>query len=397
MIAPLAVAAAVLAGGSHEAARMCTPNLAWQDRYPVWRGSTIAFQREPVGCKTDLVTTMAADGRRLRTVGAGVSPALSSRGRLAWTNVFGRIVVDGRDVTGGEDPAWSPSGDRLAFLRGEALWVREMASGAELRLADVAVFAPFSEAHVTSPSWSPDGQEIAYVRPGLKISVAHADGSGVRRLTSGLDRQVAPAWSPDGQRIAFMSDRGDSFDIWMIHPDGSETARLTTGDADESLPAWSPNGGRIAFLRSTGAGYGKAALLVMGGEGGFERRIAVDAHGFSQPVWSPDGSQIAFSSGRECGRWGLYVVDPDSGGGPRRITNRCRFTGTAGDDVVRGSPFRDVLTGGRGRDILDAGAGDNTIFARDGRRDVVRGGPGQDTAYVDRGIDRVTGVEKLLR
>lgn len=410
----LAVVVAALAGGSDRAAAGCNPNLAWQDRYPAWQGSAIVFQREEVGCAgPEVVATVRPDGSRLDAVASGVTPAVSSAGKLAWTNAFGRIVVDGVDVTGGENPAWSPSGDRLAFLRGKALWVRELESGAERRLADAAVFAPFSEAHVTTPSWSPDGREIAFVGPGLKISVAAADRSGVRRLTSGLDRQVAPAWSPDGARIAFMSDRGDSFDIWTIHPDATGTARLTRDDADESLPAWSADGRRIAFLRATGRGYGKAALVVMGGEGGFERTIGADAHGFSQPAWSPEGTRIVFSAGRECGRWGLYVVEAASGA-QQRITNRCRFTGSPHHDALRGTPFLDFLDGrggndvirglagpdrilgGSGRDTLNGGDGADSIYARDGERDMVLGGRGRDSAQIDRGLDRVSGVERLL-
>ena len=46
--------------------------------------------------------------------------------------------------------------------------------------------------------------------------------------------------------------------------------------------------------------------------------------------------------------------------------------------------------------MLEGGEGADTIIARDGRRDVVSGGPGKDSARVDRGRDRVTGVERLL-
>jgi dipeptidyl aminopeptidase/acylaminoacyl peptidase len=404
----LAPSESVLAG--------CNPNLAWQDRNPSWGGDgTIAFERESVGCggAPELVVVTTPDGKRSKTEGRGVQPAVSRTGRVAWTSEFSRLVVDGTDVTGGESPAWSPAGNRLAFLRGEGLWVRELGSGQELRLADVAIFSPFTQAHVTRPSWSPDGRAVAFVGPGLKLSVARADGSGVTKLTSGLDRQVSPAWSPDGDRIAFASDRGDSFDIWSIAPDGTGTQRLTDDPEDETLPAWSPDGLRIAFVKETGKEYGEALLWVMGRHGGAEIAVGEDAHAFSQPAWSPDGKRIVFASGRECLRWGLYMLNVGTDA-DARISNPCRFVGTARDDKLKGTPFldflvglrgddvlrglggRDKLTGGTGRDVLEGGDGPDTIIARDGRRDVVSGGPGKDTARIDRGLDRVTGVERLL-
>jgi dipeptidyl aminopeptidase/acylaminoacyl peptidase len=393
----------------------CNPNLAWQDRYPSWGAGTIAYERESVGCggAPELVVVTTPDGKRTKTLGQGNYPAVSSQGRVAYTNEFSRLVVDGKDVTGGLAPAWSPSGDRLAFIRGDGLWVRDLRRGEDMRLADVAIFSPFTQAHVTTPSWSPDDREIAYVGPGLKISVARADGSGARKLTSGLDRQASPAWSPAGDRIAFASDRGDDWDIWSIRPDGTETQRLTDRPVDETLPVWSPDGNQIAFVRETGTAFAEALLWVMGGEGGFERPVGDDAHAFSQPAWSQDGKRVVFASGRECLRWGLYVLSFGSDTQPR-ITNPCRFVGTGRDDKLKGSPFldflaglggddvlrglggRDTLTGGTGRDLLDGGKGADTIVARDGRRDVVIGGPGKDSARVDRGLDRVTGVERFL-
>jgi hypothetical protein len=44
-------------------------------------------------------------------------------------------------------------------------------------------------------------------------------------------------------------------------------------------------------------------------------------------------------------------------------------------------------------DVLIGGRGNDTIRAKDGKRDIIRGGPGRDTAYVDK-VDKVTGVEK---
>ena len=74
-----------------------------------------------------------------------------------------------------------------------------------------------------------------------------------------------------------------------------------------------------------------------------------------------------------------------------------RIFGGAGVDQLGGGGGADVLSGGSGADRLDGGAGADSLNARDGRRDVVLGGPGRDRARVDRGLDRVLGVEVLLR
>jgi hypothetical protein len=43
--------------------------------------------------------------------------------------------------------------------------------------------------------------------------------------------------------------------------------------------------------------------------------------------------------------------------------------------------------------VLIGDRGNDTIRARNGKRDIIRGGPGRDKAYVDK-VDKVTGVEK---
>lgn len=70
------------------------------------------------------------------------------------------------------------------------------------------------------------------------------------------------------------------------------------------------------------------------------------------------------------------------------------IVGRGGNDTIYGGPGNDTLDGGAGKDVLRGGAGNDTFRARDGRRDVVEGGRGADTAIADRTLDRLLGIER---
>ncbi len=70
------------------------------------------------------------------------------------------------------------------------------------------------------------------------------------------------------------------------------------------------------------------------------------------------------------------------------------LVGRSGNDLLEGGAGRDHLVGGSGIDQLRGGAGVDAIAALDGRADIVNGGAGADVATLDRGLDRVTLVER---
>ncbi len=77
-------------------------------------------------------------------------------------------------------------------------------------------------------------------------------------------------------------------------------------------------------------------------------------------------------------------------------SGRDRLFGESGSDRLTGGGGSDRLDGGPGRNAYDAGRGDDRIKARNGLREQVRCGPGEDTARVDRN-DRLRGCEHVAR
>lgn len=200
------------------------------------------------------------------------------------------------------------------------LHIREPASGYTL----VATATGLNAGTSTDFDVRPSGR-IAFVsdRDGApKIYVMNADGSGVSRLTSGVEADSRPAWSPDGRKIAF-ARAGDSgtCGIYVMNADGSGLTRLTASCSD-GHPTWSPDGARIAFSKWTLGSLG-TGIYVMNADGSGVARLTeglLDAY----PAWSPDGRRIAFNltSEHPVGDWftQVYVMNAD-GSGARRLTS----------------------------------------------------------------------------
>jgi WD40-like Beta Propeller Repeat/RTX calcium-binding nonapeptide repeat (4 copies) len=418
------VAASLGVAGPAPAQAGCNANQAWQDRFPAWSptGGAIAFMRQQVGCDPPPESLgilqsgrpeeiIGADGLR----GSWASPSWSPNGLAVALGSFrNSVAVDAPGGVVGDDgpgafPSWA--GTSIAVTVGSSLQVIELITGTRRTL--VPSYAKPTQSNGVA-SWSPDRTRLAF---GVMVNsteggigVVNADGSGFRVIARGPNQSVNPTWSPDGQRLAFETNRSGDFEIYSVRADGTDVRNLSrSAIGDDRMPAW--HGDTIAFIsnrdRSPRDLYG-FALYTMSSDGSNQRWRAADLHPYSGLSWSPDGSQLAFASGRECFRWGIYVIDLQTES-VRRVTNQCTFNGGARDDTLSGTPFKDfldgfggndrlyglagadILRGDYGNDSLYGGPGPDLLLGGGGRN-TVRGGDGNDRIQSDpRGHDRIFG------
>lgn len=267
--------------------------------YPVG-SSPIVFNDLDVGWLGEQIWSMDATGRRVRLVTftprcRDIGPAWSPDGRwLAFESdrAPGKgnsdiYLLDGHgrhlhdltpDPDPDSDPAWSPSGEEIAFLRpnprachpspkpepgvivtcgdanAESVMVVDVNSG---RVRTVGYTGSTTGER---PTWSRDGRWILDwngTKEGLYL--IRADGHGSRLLKRG--RFANPAFSPDSKRIAAACSPRDplglSTSICVMRSDGSGLRAITPVRGTMSVvadfdPAWSPSGRRVLFARCNG-------------------------------------------------------------------------------------------------------------------------------------------------
>jgi Tol biopolymer transport system component len=130
------------------------------------------------------------------------------------------------------------------------------------------------------PAWSPDGSQLLYVKNGRDGTrgapqIVRYDIRTKRIAALTGPGYTSPAWSPDGRFVAATKTSALDTDVVILDArNGNELLRLTS-DGHSWSPVWSPRGDGVAFLHIVGAVVDLAYLPLTG----------------TAPQWTP-GKQV---------------------------------------------------------------------------------------------------------
>jgi Tol biopolymer transport system component len=235
--------------------------------------------------------------------------------------------------TGDLNPAYSPDGKAVAFIRlnnclfGGQIYTLALSPDGKVIGEPRAV--SWAGTNAVSAAWTRDGRELVYRQTG-----EHGfQRTGVferrtpRRLKLQLTGIENPAISPDGHSLVFSVGHTDvdiaRSDIAApVHEPHSERVISSTRTDTESRQ--SPDGRRLVFASERS---GAQEIWIAGVDGTGSRQLTNLNVLSGQPSWSPDGKWIAFDSRPRGGHARIYVVPPDQ----PRIT---QITSGSTDDFV---------------------------------------------------------------
>lgn len=190
-------------------------------------------------------------------------------------------------------PSWSPDSSRIAFTKPDPVdpEVYPTDSGIYAMDADgsnVNVVIDADDVRESGPAWSPTGDTIAFLQPtphpdgGDKegvVRVVSADGTGVATLTEPVDAwDVFLQWAPDGTKLMFwrLEMTGDyETRIGVVNADGSEERLLVSADGGG---VWSPDATKIAYSR-------RGNIFVIGTDGTGRTRLVGGRAFDASPSW----------------------------------------------------------------------------------------------------------------
>lgn len=238
---------------------------------------------------------------------------------VAQRTTLSALLRDG-DVPGGRTSGikWSSDRPEVATVRENGL---------------VEAIAPGHAMVTATAPWGKKASADIFIVGDLWLSSNRSGNYGIYQMRAPGPLQLLPvlvdnasniqaALAPDRTQVAFSSNKGGSFDLYVMDADGGRVRRLTSSTGGEGEPAWTPDGSRIIYTVTSGTTTQIASVTVDGRE---SRPLTTASGGNHSPSVSPDGRAIAFVSARD-GNHAVYTMNLD-GSNQRKLTrNSARET-----------------------------------------------------------------------
>ena len=270
---------------------------------------------------------------------------------------------DGQEI---QQLRWSFDARAIVYVRGGTANPDLDPKGVseDLWIASVDQNAPRKLGAGSDPAVSPRGGVVAFIRGGQVVIAPMSEITAKAKVIHTRGTCSRPAWSPDGGQVAFVSSRGDHSLIGVYDVAHQMLHYLDPGTDYDSEPAWSPDSRTIAFLRVPSSGLRPVrqaereglpwSIRIAPADGGSGREVwrAREGRGsvfhgvnaVNQILWSESGRLVFPWEGD--GWTHLYSI-PADGGTPTLLTPGDFEV----DDVALAAGRRDVVFSSNQGDI----------------------------------------------
>lgn len=214
-------------------------------------------------------------------------------------------------------PAWSPSGDQIAFLADG----QEPEHHAEVFVMSLQGGDPIQITHagagVEQFIWRPDGKAIAYLTrdtPPKKTGIARFEDG--YQVTDNAYLAVGPFY-PSHLWLATKPAETSSLD-WKSQRLTSGSWSVAAGEAQSTL-SWAPDGRTLAYVRLPNSILGDAERSIvelLDPRSAASRQLTSRVHFEYNPRISPDGKHLAYTYARDGDPNKLAAIYLSSGNGP---------------------------------------------------------------------------------
>jgi serine/threonine protein kinase/dipeptidyl aminopeptidase/acylaminoacyl peptidase len=263
----------------------------------------------------------------------------------------------------GHAGAWSPDGKRVAYCKGNEIFLAKSDGGEPHQLLIAGGTA-------SDIRWSPDGSNLRFTVNDPKTNYrsiwqAAEDGGNLHLLLPGWSdapNECCGKWTPDGKYFVFQARRDATVDLWAINERGGffratplAPVQLTTGPMNVGNPVpsrdgkklfvqgWQPRGELLRYdskskqlapylsgISAMGLDFSRDGEWVAYNDASDGTMWRSKADGTQKlqlvfppmqaylPRWSPDGKQIAFFGHPPGEPWQIYVIAAQ-GGSPELI------------------------------------------------------------------------------